>query len=512
MKAILIYPHQLYENHPCLTGGVAASIYLVEEPLIYGCDSKWKIPHHVRRQALLREAGTKYIKSQKKKINLIGLDGFKKNEKLSTSKMLGKLPKNISEIHLARVVDDLLERRITAWAEKKDVEIVWYETPNFLSPDDWWQGYFSDKKKPLMHHFYQAQRKRMSILVDDGNKPVGGSWSYDSENRKKLPKNYQEPPLPKCTPFSKDTITWVNKHFPKDESIGEIDESTQGMPQTHEEAKKWLESFLTERFDLFGDYEDALSTRYSTQQHSLLTPMLNIGLLEPQYIVDRAVEYAKENDVPLNSLEGFLRQIIGWREFMRCMYERHGRTMRCENFWGFEQDVPKAFYTGRTGIPPVDDVIKKLIDTGYCHHIERLMVMGVMFQLCHIKPDAVYRWFMEFFIDAYDWVMVPNVYGMSQFADGGKFVTKPYVCGSNYIRKMSDYPKGEWCDIWDGLFWDFINTNKEFYINQPRLGMMTRQLDKMSAEKLENHKKHAAHFREKMHSGWECDEFSMNGE
>jgi deoxyribodipyrimidine photolyase-related protein len=165
-------------------------------------------------------------------------------------------------------------------------------------------------------------------------------------------------------------------------------------------------------------------------------------------VIDRVM--ARAGRIPMNSLEGFIRQVIGWREFMHGIYQHRGVEIRNGNFWGFDRPLPSSFYDGTTGIPPVDRVIRQLLDDGYCHHIERLMVLGNFMLLCRIKPDDVYRWFMEMFVDSYDWVMVPNVYGMSQFADGGTFTTKPYISGSNYILKMSDEPKGEWCQIWDG--------------------------------------------------------------
>ena len=156
--------------------------------------------------------------------------------------------------------------------------------------------------------------------------------------------------------------------------------------------------------------------------------------------------------------------------------------------------IPPSFYDGTTGITPLDDTIKKVLKTGYCHHIERLMVLGNFMMLCEFDPDEVYRWFMELFIDAYDWVMVPNIYGMSQFSDGGLFATKPYISGSNYLMKMSDYKKGEWQAIWDGLFWRFMDVHREFFLKNPRLGMLVRTFDKMNPEKKEQHLKNAEAF------------------
>ena len=179
---------------------------------------------------------------------------------------------------------------------------------------------------------------------------------------------------------------------------------------------------------------------------------------------------------------------------MRAIYLRHGVEERNGNFWNFDRPMPQSCYEGTTGIEPIDHLIRQLHEDGYCHHIERLMVLGNFFLLCRIKPDDVYRWFMEFFIDAYDWVMVPNVYGMSQFADGGLFTTKPYLSGSNYLSKMSDHKKGPWCDTWDALFWSFLADHEQFFRKQHRLGMLMSTWDKMDKAKKLSHRSTTSDF------------------
>lgn len=248
----------------------------------------------------------------------------------------------------------------------------------------------------------------------------------------------------------------------------------------------------------FGDYEDAIVKSQSLLNHSLLSPLLNSGLLLPDLVLEKVVRFAKENDIPVNSTEGFVRQLIGWREFIRGMYECKGGFSRTKNFWGFHRKIPSSFYTGTTGVAPIDATIKKVLKTGYCHHIERLMVLGNFMLLCEFDPDEVYRWFMELFIDAYDWVMVPNVYGMTLFADGGTFATKPYIGGANYIRKMSDYPGGDWETTWNALFWNFVSKHSEFFRSNPRTGMMVTTYKRMSAEKKEHYSKSAATFLAKL--------------
>ena len=188
------------------------------------------------------------------------------------------------------------------------------------------------------------------------------------------------------------------------------------------------------------------------------------------------------NKIPLNSVEGFLRQIIGWREFIRGVYTADGVKQRTKNYWGFKKNVPKTFYDASTNLTPVDNTISRCLKYGYSHHIERLMILGNIMILSRFDPNSVYKWFMEFFIDSYDWVMVPNIYGMSQFADGGLMSTKPYISGSNYILKMSNYKKGEWSGIWDALYWEFINSNREFFLKNHRMAMMVSMYDKKTKD------------------------------
>jgi deoxyribodipyrimidine photolyase-related protein len=206
---------------------------------------------------------------------------------------------------------------------------------------------------------------------------------------------------------------------------------------------------------------------------------MNTGLLDPRLVVQRALEHASEHDVPLPSVEGFVRQVIGWREYMRASYVVHGRSMRTRNLLRLTRELDDAWWTGDTGLAPVDTVIKRVAEHGYAHHIERLMVLGNAMLLLRIDPDEVYEWFMTFFIDAYDWVMVPNVYAMSQFATGELITTKPYVSGSNYLRKMSDFPPGEWTQAWDALYWQFVADHRDGFAANPRSRFAVRTYDRM---------------------------------
>ena len=215
--------------------------------------------------------------------------------------------------------------------------------------------------------------------------------------------------------------------------------------------------------------------------HSLLSPYLNMGLLTPDEVVDQVVAAADE--MPIQSVEGFVRQVIGWREFVRGVYREFGDRQEKANFWSHERELTTAWYAGETGIPPLDDVILSVQELGWAHHIPRLMILGNLMTLCEIRPQSAHRWFMEMFVDSSEWVMGPNVYGMGLFSDGGIFATKPYICGSNYLLKMSDYKKGDWCETVDGLYWRFIDKHRDFFAGNPRLALMPRALDRLDEER-----------------------------
>jgi deoxyribodipyrimidine photolyase-related protein len=325
----------------------------------------------------------------------------------------------------------------------------------------------------------------MSILVDNQNKPLGGQWSYDEDNRKKIPKDFDIPKIPNFQDDKKFKSLKLKINCLFDNHPGSTDYLW--MPTNRKEALLWLEKFFDKKFLNFGNYEDAIRSDNNFLFHSAISPILNMGLLTPDEVVKKALEFAELNSIPINSLEGFIRQIIGWREFIRGVYKVKGSQERTTNFFNFKRKIPNSFYNATTGILPIDITIEKVKKTAYNHHIERLMVLGNFMMLCEFDPDEIYRWFMEHYIDAYDWVMVPNVYGMSQFADGGLMSTKPYISSSNYLKKMSDFPNGEWQKIWDALYWRFINLNREIFAKNIRMKFMVSMLDKMSEDKKTNH-------------------------
>src|SRR6056300_1510713 len=256
-----------------------------------------------------------------------------------------------------------------------------------------------------MASFYQKARKELGLLVDKENTPVGGKWSFDEENRKKIPKNTIIPELlqPEVSSHHKSVEQIISTKF--NDHPGSLEKIW--FPVTRKGALRQLDEFLKSRFENFGRYEDAMQQEQNFLFHSCISPFLNIGLITPTEVIDKAVQYADKNSIPLNSLEGFIRQIIGWREFVRGIYQEEGLNQLNSNYWGNKKKLASSWYDGTTGIVPLDDCIKTTLEDGYIHHIPRLMVISNIMNLCGVNPKEIYKWFMEMYIDSSEWVMVP---------------------------------------------------------------------------------------------------------
>ncbi len=490
MQAAIIFPHQLFNNAALLDKNMLH--YLVEEHLFFT-----QYLFHKEKLVLHRASMKAYEKYLLQ--NGFQVEYIESTHALHDCRLLiAHLAKQkCADISMIDPVDYLLMRRIKRACASNHIKLQVMESPSFLNTLSGTQNYFDSKKKYFQTDFYTAQRKQRNLLLTPDGKPVGGKWTFDAENRAKFPKKEIVPKLPASASnaYEEEAEAYVQKNFPN--NYGAIYKDHL-FAINFEDAQKWLDNFLAERFEKFGVYEDAIVQKESVLYHSVLSPMLNIGLLTPQQIIDAAIRVGAAKNIPLNSLEGFIRQIVGWREFIRLVYEREGTKQRTTNYWKFKRKIPTSFWTGDTGIAPIDSTIKKILKTGYAHHIERLMVLGNFMLLCEFDPDEVHKWFMEMFIDAYDWVMVPNVYGMTQFADGGLMTTKPYISGSNYLMKMSDYEKGTWQPIWDGLFWRFMHVHRRFFLQNPRIGMLVKTFDKMPEEKRNAHLQIANNYLESL--------------
>lgn len=486
MKLGIVFPHQLFESSELLNQ--CDTIYLVEEDLFFK-----QYAFHKQKLAFHR-ASMKYYESYLKELGkkVVYIDAISTLSDIRD--LIDYLGENVcTELIFIDPCDNWLEKRLVESCVNRALAYTKLHSPSFINSEEELYSFFASKKRMFQTDFYKAERLKRSVLIESNGSPTGGKWSFDDENRLKYPKGKTPPrvaPL-KMNAFYKEACEYVEANFST--NYGKMNPDFL-FPTTFEESKQWLEDFFTHRFFDFGSYEDAIVGREVMLHHSVLTPMLNVGLLTPDYVIEETIKFAVSHEIPMNSVEGFVRQIMGWREFIRAVYVIKGTEERTRNYWGFERKIPDSFWTASTGIEPIDQTIQKILDTGYCHHIERLMLLGNFMLLCEFDPDEVYRWFMEMFIDSYDWVMVPNVYGMSQFADGGLMSTKPYISGSNYLMKMSDYKKGTWQEIWDGLFWRFMHVHRDFFLQNPRLGMLIRTFDGMESSKRINHLANAEKF------------------
>ncbi len=381
------------------------------------------------------------------------------------------------------VEDRPMEVRIAEFARTEALDRTELRSPMFLCSRSRFAEFAGDDDTLRMAKFYRKERIRLGILVNDAGEPAGGQWSFDAENRRKLPADDEPPKVaaPERSEHVADVIELVEEHF--GDHPGRAGEFW--WPTTRQQALAWLDDFVAQRLEHFGPYEDAISTRSSTVYHSLLSPLLNLGLVTPKEVVDRVLDYADDHATPIASVEGFVRQVIGWREFVRGVYRQFGERQEVRNFWSHTRRLTDDWYRGTTGIPPLDDTIDTAARLGWTHHIPRLMVVGNLMTLCEIDPRLAHDWFMEMYVDSSEWVMGPNVFGMGLFSDGGVFATKPYICGSNYLRKMSDYGKGDWCDTVDGLYWRFIDRHRDFFAAQPRLALMPKALDRLGQDRKE---------------------------
>ncbi len=440
--------------------------------------------HHKQKILLFLSAMRSHadrLRKNKFKIEYLSIED--KSFKSDYTEKLKKIIKSnkISEISSFEIEDKFFEKKIIQFCKKEKLSWNKLQTPMFLNTRDNFKKYLSKSKKPFMAVFYKETRRELNILMKKDGHPEGGKWSFDEDNRNKLPKNISIPNFPKIneTSHTKKLKPIIEKNF-KNHSGNTKDF---WFATEYEDVIKLLNFFIKEKSNLFGDYEDAVDQKNNILFHSALSPYINLGLITPEFIIKKVLEFHKKHKIRLNSLEGYVRQVIGWREFMRGIYQSYSEEMENKNFFKQSRKMKKSWYDGTTGLPPLDYAINNAVNYGWSHHIERLMILANLMNLCEIKPTIVYKWFMEMFVDSSDWVMVPNVYGMGLFSDGGIFATKPYICGSSYFMKMMDFKKGDWCNTMDGLYWRFINKNRNFFLKNPRLSMMVRIFDKMKLDR-----------------------------
>ncbi|MBO6576644.1 MAG: cryptochrome/photolyase family protein [Rhodothermales bacterium] len=367
-----------------------------------------------------------------------------------------------------------------------------HEDPHFLSTPQDFEDWASGRKALTMEYWYREMRKQHGILVSGDGKPEGGDWNYDKENRNAF-KQAPKPPAP-WTADADEITTEVH------ELVGEMLElegaaELPRWPVTRQQALYQLDSFIKGSLPDFGQWQDAMWTGDALLWHSHLSPALNLKLLTPREVVDRAVDAYHRGDAPLNSVEGFVRQIIGWREFMRGIYWTQRKDYRDHNRLRARRELPEAYWTADSSMRCVQEAVRPVLTMGYSHHIQRLMITGNLALTAGVHPGAVRDWYLGMFVDGVDWVTTPNVVGMALYADGGVVATKPYAAGGGYVNRMSNYcsecrfnPRKrtgpDACPL-TTLYWDFLARNRDDFEDNHRMGLMLKNLDRMEAPELE---------------------------
>ena len=410
---------------------------------------------------------------------------YKLDDAENTQSLTENLEKLISEHKIERFEYQLpdeyrVDVQLKTFCDNLSIKSDVFDTEHFLSTREEFSLFFKDKKTFVMESFYRMMRKRHKILME-GNEPLTGKWNYDAENRKKLPGAHR-PVAPLL--FEKDVTALY--HLILDQSvktIGNIEPEAFIWAVTREEALTLLDFFLKNCLEYFGIYEDAMHSATWSVYHSRLSFCLNVKLLSPLEVVERAIAYWKQHQVTITiaQIEGFVRQIIGWREYMRGIYWLKMPEYATLNFFDHSRKLPDFFWTGKTKMNCVKLAVNQSLDYAYAHHIQRLMITGNFMLLAGISPDEIDAWYLGIYIDALQWVEITNTRGMSQFADGGIVGTKPYVSSANYIDKMSDYcgtcyydknlKTGPKACPFNSLYWHFYARHEEKLIRNPRIGM-----------------------------------------
>ena len=449
-------------------------------------------PHHIQKVVGIFSAMRQFAHSLKSQ-----------GHQLHYHKILDSTEANLRTV-LASIAHQYGAERIELqepdeWRLREDLEqlkdggfkITWCSSEHFISTREEFEGLFEGKKTFLMETFYRALRRRTGILMDMAQ-PAGGKWNYDAQNRKKLPKNHlPPPPFVPSTDVSTELKDALAAQLP---TIGKLENPKHFYwPTTPTQAWEIFDHWLQYGLPSFGDYQDALTTKSWSLYHSRISFALNTKMIQPLEVCQRVEAHYRANpEIALNAVEGFIRQILGWREFMRCVYWHRMPEFADENFFGFDRKLPQWFWNGDTKMKCLSHTIGQSLNHGYAHHIQRLMVTGNFALLAGIDPDEVDLWYLGIYIDAFEWVEITNTRGMSQYADGGWIATKPYVSSANYMKKMGDYcdqcfynPKTKTEDDscpFNALYWNFFDSQRDKLQSNFRLGMVYRTYDKMNAD------------------------------
>ncbi|WP_416898943.1 MAG: cryptochrome/photolyase family protein [Minwuia sp.] len=396
-----------------------------------------------------------------------------------------------------RLLDEM-----AGWEDRFGLPVRILSDERFLCSRQDFAAWADGRKTLTMEYFYREMRRKTGLLMD-GDAPEGGKWNYDADNRKPPKEGLG---LPERAWFEPDAVTeevldLVGRAFP--DNFGSLENFRFAV--TRADAEKALDHFIADCLPRFGDYQDAMVKGERFMFHSLLSPYINVGLLDPLAVCERAAKAHADGDAPLNAVEGFIRQIIGWREYVRGVYWLKMPEYRDMNALDQRSGLPDFYWTAETRMACVREVVEQTRDEAYAHHIQRLMITGNLAMLLGAKPAEIHEWYLAVYIDAFEWVELPNTLGMSQFADGGLLGSKPYAAGGNYINRMSDYCGGCHYSVsrktgpdacpFNYLYWDFLDRKRDRLGGNRRLSNMYATWDRMDGERRDEIRRDAARFR-----------------
>lgn len=501
MKTLrLILGDQLNQNHSWFSNKDENIIYVLMEMM----QEQEYVTHHIQKICCYfaaMEGFSDFLKSNSHRVNYMKLDDEENHQKLEDN--LNSLIKKFEIEKFEYILPDeyRLDEQLKKYCNTLSIDSDYIDSEHFLNSRNSVQELFAQKKSFLMETFYRKMRKDHKILMD-GEEPIGGKWNFDAENRKKYDGKVSVP----------DELIYNNNLSSQKKRIdkmkvnyfGNIEEEKVNHPINRAQGLMALNHFCEKLLPHFGTYEDAMTEKFSILFHSRISFALNTKMIHPKEVIS-AVTSAWENNLPtitIAQVEGFVRQVIGWREYMRGIYWAKMPEFANLNYFNHQAKLPDWFWTGKTKMNCLHHCISNSLDNAYAHHIQRLMVIGNFCLLTEINPNEVDEWYLGVYIDAIEWVEITNTRGMSQFADGGIVGTKPYISSANYIDKMSDYCKnchydkklktGELACPFNSLYWDFYHRNREskLRLNQ-RVSMMFNLLEKMDKNELKEMLDHA---------------------
>lgn len=398
----------------------------------------------------------------------------------------------IDEVRCVLPGDDRIVSDLEMCCKKHELAIEWLADEHFIARRGEFKQWMQGRRQPRMEHWYRHLRKQHHILMTQDNKPTGGQWNFDKDNRKAFNKDGPQK-KPDELAFGPDAITRqvirdIEQTLP--ELPGNLD--TFNWPVTRAQALSQLKDFITNRLPLFGNYQDAMWTDEPFLYHARLSSSLNLKLLHPLEVIEAAEQAYDHGNAPLNAVEGFIRQILGWREYVRGLYWFYRHHWLDYNALDANMALPDFYWDADTEMQCLHQSISQVLDYGYGHHIQRLMVTGLFALLWGVKPEAIHRWYLGMYVDAVAWVEIPNTLGMSQYADGGIVGSKPYIASGAYIQRMSNYcehcqfkpkqAKGTQACPFTTLYWSFIDRHQEWLENNPRLGMQVKNWHNKSTD------------------------------